>query len=305
MAADESFDGLEFGPIPGLVPLGLNPDSGFWEFWLVNSGTRPRWKDGRMWTEKAWRGGVILVLLPGGRTWVGPSKDPSSPRYFAQAYPKEQALLEVTLAPFFISRFELTQAQWQKVMSGNPSQYPGGRWDGFGGPGHPVERTVRDQAAEAARRLGLELPTESQWEYAARGGVEAPWWTGRDPASLQGKENVAGQETGGRWMGVTNTIQDVWPVHTYVGTTPPNPFGLHDVLGNVSEWCRDGFAPLRFELREGDGLQHIPGAGSAVGRGGSFGHSALHSRVTARQNYDTAKVVDGMGLRPVLNIRRH
>jgi formylglycine-generating enzyme required for sulfatase activity len=107
---------------------------------------------------------------------------------------------------------------------------------------HPVEQVDWWECNETLERLGLVLPSEAQWEYGARAGSATPWSTGEAKESLSGAANLAdryAQEHGGEgWESVEVWLDD--------GKRPrsrrrfaPNDFGLHDVHGNVWEWCRD------------------------------------------------------------------
>ena len=131
-------------------------------------------------------------------------------------------------------------------------------------------------------RLGLELPTEAQWEYAARGGTATPWYTGAAPISLRGHANLR-DATARRSDGRRASGQyELWLNDGYAGLAPvgsfrPNPFGLHDVIGNVSEWCRDWFQVYECPVRPGTG-ERIPvdaGPMRRVLRGGNRGRCTL------------------------------
>ena len=119
-------------------------------------------------------------------------------------------------------------------------------------------------------KYDLELPTESQWEYAARGkwtnaeetpSSNAVFWTGNTVASLQGTLNIA--DMGGRRLGSPEswrfeaTLDDGHMVHAPIGSFTPNPFGLHDMLGNVWEWCSDRFGAYTLPTESGTGRRIV------------------------------------------------
>ena len=110
IALSERYGGLEIEPQIGLVPLGRDEQSGLWEFWHVATGAMPVRRDltGRL--EISGESGIVLVLLPGGTFWMGSqSGDPDGPNYDPAARKDEGPPHEVSLVPFFLSKFEITQ----------------------------------------------------------------------------------------------------------------------------------------------------------------------------------------------------
>ncbi len=149
--------------------------------------------------------------------------------------------------PFEIGKFEVTQAQWQALMGSNPSTIKG--------TDHPVETISKSDAQDFIAKLNdlhdgylYRLPTEAEWEYAARAGTSAA------PASL---DAVA-------WYGA-NSGDSTHPV----GQKQPNAWGLFDMLGNVREWVADNYTRDYYaNSPAADPTGPAPGAG---GRGGGFG----------------------------------
>jgi len=92
---------------------------------------------------------------------------------------------------FFLSKYEMTQGQWLRLMRANPSSFGGGR-AAQASPSlqNPVENVSWEDAAHALHRVNLRLPTEAEWEYAARAGTTTPWWTGSRPRSVIGFANL-------------------------------------------------------------------------------------------------------------------
>ena len=164
---------------------------------------------------------------------------------------------------------------------------------------HPVVHLSWSDCVAYANRAGKELPTEAQWEYAARAGREGedfPWGKDRNP---EGKWlcNI--------WQGdfpYTNTGGDGFRTTAPVKTFPPNAFGLYDLSGNVWEWCADWYRPDTYELaaRRGQAVRNPEGPGDSydpnepdlpkkVQRGGSFMCSETYCtgyRVSARMKGD-------------------
>jgi formylglycine-generating enzyme required for sulfatase activity len=130
--------------------------------------------------------------------------------------------------PFYLGKHEVIQGPWQAVMGNNPGK-------STGDPNRPVENVSWEDVQEFIRRLQVReggaayrLPTEAEWEYAARAGTTTRWGFG-DDASQFGRyawyEGNAGGQT-----------------HP-VGQLQPNPWGLYDMHGNVWEWGQDWFGP--------------------------------------------------------------
>jgi serine/threonine protein kinase/formylglycine-generating enzyme required for sulfatase activity len=246
-----AYDGLRIAPQLGLLPVGLDVDTGLWEFAHLETGEPvERDLEGRL-VVKA-ESGLVFVLLPGGTFRMGAqSADPLGENHDPLANAKER-VHEVELTPFFLSKFEMTQGQWLRFTGHDPNQYGASnfnsRWSRSGRGAtlrQPVEQVTWRDCFRTLARMGLVLPTEAQWEYGARGGTGTIFWTGDDVASLQGAENLSdayghthGNESWPRWEAA---LDDGQSVHAEVGTFRANPFGLHDVLGNVREWCLDGY----------------------------------------------------------------
>ncbi|MEZ5976988.1 MAG: SUMF1/EgtB/PvdO family nonheme iron enzyme [Planctomycetota bacterium] len=294
IAASPKYGGLELGPQMGLVPIGVDPTSGFHEFWHVCSGDEPfRGDDGRLRFEES--SGIVLVLLPGGRTTIGAqSTDPDSPRYDPEAREEESPVVEIELSPFFVSKFEVTQGQWLRAFGENPSRYvPGSELLHTYDATHPVEQVTWTQCAQACRVWGLELPTDAQWEYAARGGTDTPWWTGTDPNDLVARHaaNVADRSVvvanpGWATAAVDESYDDGWCAHAPVWDFAPNPFGLHHIHGNLMEWCRDTYVPLvPIEVGEKDPV-HLEEAPERVLRDGAYFFGPSDARSSRRLSSD-------------------
>ena len=286
------YGGLVLEPQVGLLPLGPDARSGLWEFAHLLTG-EPVSRQGDSLSFRA-ESGVVLVLVPGGTYTLGARlpRDPDNPGPHEDPEIRlrgEGPVRDVHLDPFFLSKYELTQAQWVRLTGSNPSfRYPDFRdldvsWT------HPVEQVSWLEAEDALLRCGLQLPSEAQWEAAARAGTTTPYWTGRDPRTLTGAENLDDRLLlrGDRHELVSNRAhQDGYPIHAPVTTFRPNPWGFHHILGNVTEVCRDVFmVDLRWPLRGGDGLRIAPeDHGLRSVRGGNFYVSETPSRVTWRSD---------------------
>ena len=147
------------------------------------------------------------------------------------------------------------------------------------------------------------LPTEAQWEYAARAGTATPWWTGAGKHALEGTCNIADRAAkrgGANWPGIDDwpELDDGFAVHAAVTRYRPNPFGLHNMHGNVWEWCRDEYGTYSLEVRPGTGERLGGSPIFRMSRGGSFYHPASASRSANRNNSAPETRSNHLGLRP-------
>ena len=309
VASDPRYRNLPMTPQLGLVPLGRDPKSGLFEFSHLQSGeVCQRGPDGRLRVTAG--SGVVLVLLPGGTFAMGATREPPPGARITLnldpgAAADEGPVQNVAIDPFFLSKYEMTQGQWYRFTGRNPSYWvPGKR------PGgqlvtlqHPVEQVSWNDGCETLRRLGLGLPTEAQWEYACRAGTTTPWSTGNTPASLTAHANLADEGSGrffSRDVRYEEGLRDGYVGHAPVGTYRPNSFGLHDMHGNVWEWCRDGYGPYADNAPGAvDGLRSVPGARFKVYRGGGF-YDASHLVRSSVRGHDAPAYRDlNLGLRPM------
>ena len=300
------YDGLDLAPQVGLVPLGPDPDSTLWEFGHPQTGDVPVRAPDTGNLAIGEETGLVFVLIPGGTYRIGAEKDdPEPPHFDPQADSDESPVHDVPLSPYLLSKYEMTQGQWARFTGENPSFYrpKSARVQSLR---HPVERVSWETCRQTLDRLGLVLPTETQWEAACRAGTETPWSTGREKRSLEGFANLADQaakRAGAPWTSIADwpELDDGFPIHAPVGSFRANGFGLHDMHGNVWEWCRDGYLVSAYERiapTEGDGLRAVPGASGRVTRGGGYAASASNARSSNRSR-DTPEDRDViLGLRP-------
>ena len=176
---------------------------------------------------------------------------------------------------------------------------------------HPVELVNWHQCQEAARRLGLLLPTEAQWEYGARGGTSTPWWCAADLESLLEKPlacNLCDAAMGRQEPNTAHDprLDDGHVIHGAVDAFLPNPFGVHGVIGNVMEWCRDRYCggDAWLPARAGDGLRDDPDSRLVTLRGAGFTDLPIASRVSRRWPDIPEDADMDVGLRPVCALER-
>ncbi len=271
--------GLALPRIPGVLPIGQDPESRTWEFWLVESGERPV-RDAEARIVPAPEMGIVLVLLPGGTTRVG------SPRFS-----DEQPVHEVAVPAFLISKFEMTQAQWRRATGASPSHYPGD-------PLQPVEQVSWEESRRTLARWGLRLPSEAEWEYAARAGTTSEWWTD----DLAGAGNLADRTGKRRGLAKGEDWDDGEGPPCPVGRYRANPLGLHDTIGNVWEWCEDSYHG-DYRGAPSDGSAWVePATSVRTARGGAYGQLAEHSRSATRSGFAPGYRVGDLGVRPAMAI---
>ncbi len=289
IAALPIYQGIVVEPQIGFLPIGQNPQSGLWEFWALETGTRPRRDSHGRWHFDE-ESGLVFALIPGGSARVGAqSESPQQPHYDPTAESKESPVLEITLAPFLLSVTTVTQGQWRAWTGGNPSVYHEDRsyGDKQHDSRHPVEHVDWDECDCWLSRFDLEIPTEAQWEFAARAGTATPWWTGERAESLVGAANLAdrfAKEYGApqHWE-FEEWLDDGYTVHSPVAMYHPNPFGLYDLHGNIWEWCRDSFGLYNTAARDPKtGELLVEPNERRLYRGGSCMHTALHARISNR-----------------------
>jgi len=303
IASSPKYGGLQLTAQLGLLPIGADPDSGLWEFAHLQTGDEAkRGADEKLVLTDGM--GLVFVLIPGGTFAMGAQSDPAEANFDPQAAGNESPVHEVTLDAYFLSKYELTQGQWERFAGSNPSQYrPGAK---FGQQSvtllDPVEQVSWTDCAQVLDRIGLELPTEAQWERAARADTSSVWWTGDEKETLAGAANLADaycKSIGGpaSWP-YEEWLNDGAGAHTRIGSYRANAYGLHDVVGNVWEWCHDGYGGYDQPVRAGDGERQVTGSANRVVRGGSFANAASLARSATRTNSTPKYRDDFLGLRP-------
>ena len=159
------YDGLELAPQIGLVPLGPDPDSGLWEFALyAPTGSVPE-RDPESGRLNITAGtSIVFVLIPGGEFLFGAQAlDSTAANFDPSARDHEGPPEPVELGPFFIGKYEWTQAQWERIHGANPSYYAEGDHldENIFTSESPVESVNWTECGDALSKLGLTLPTET------------------------------------------------------------------------------------------------------------------------------------------------
>lgn len=318
--ADESecpqYQGLLIERVIGFVPIGQDPESGLWEFAHLQTGEIPlRDTDGKLFMDEDM--GLVLVLIPGGSFDMGtrlPSEENplGSPNVDPRSVPNETPVHKVSIEPFFLSKYEMTQGQWLRFTGENPSannpKHHVPFWNRYGEPItllHPVEGISWNDCARELARLKLRLPSEAEWEYAARAGTTTPWWTGNDKKSLLDAANLADlfckSSPGTSYWVYEEWLDDGYVVHAPVGRFKPNPFGLYDIYGNLWEMCQDSYGEYKYAPTDGSPYED-PSTPYRVTRGGGWFYRADACRSAARNRGTTDKYSNHTGVRPAASL---
>ena len=249
-------------------------------------------QDNRQFKEDLGNGITLdMVAIPGGTFTMG---SPSDEIY---SFDDEHLQHQVTVPPFFMGKYPITQAQWQAIASRtdlkverdldlDPSHFKDlskrgespTRWD------RPVERINWYDAVEFCARLSkltgreYRLPSEAEWEYACRAGTTTPFYFGETITGELANYNAAytyAGEAEGEYREET----------TPVGQFPPNAFGLYDMHGNVWEWCADTWHD-NYDGAPTDGSAWIENGDDNCSplRGGSWGNNPYNCRSAIRNN---------------------
>jgi len=232
---------------------------------------------------------VEMLLVQSGSFFMGSTAH--------EAAPNEQPVSKIGLTCFYMSRFTVMNADYEKFDPRHTSKRAKGAGDN-----HPVTYVSSIEAMEFCRWLSLHerrkyrLPTEAEWEYAARGmdGRSYPWGEGLDRGDLA---NLADCNTTFAWR--DPNIDDGYAETAPVGSYPrgASPFGLEDMAGNVWEWCLDFFEP--YKGKERTNPRGPMNGVKRVYRGGSWKSRATSLRATARNFNMPAYSSNDVGFRIV------
>jgi len=239
-----------------------------------------------------------MVAIPAGTFLMG------SPPGSLVVVPEEQPAHLVTITrPFWIGKYEVTQAEYQAVMGSNPSYHQGASYPNSAS--RPVEQVSwydavlycslltmqEDAAGRLATGYEYRLPTEAEWEYCCRAGTTTDWNVGNFLTCVEANFDQC--------VGQTSTV----------GSYPANPWGLHDTHGNVWEWCFDSwdFSANYPAGPVSDPFVNFLSSGPfLVFRGGSWPSFFINTRSAYRFGYFPSYAWSDLGFRvvcaPILNV---
>lgn len=307
LSADSRFKGVTLAPVPGLVPLGKDGSSKLWAFWHVETGSRPlRDEQNDRWVPGI-DGGLVLLLLPPGSFYMGavlpPNAEETGDNIDPFAEEDSGPVHEVRLGALWMSQYEMTEAQWRRFLLRERGE------ESFGDTGTdaPAGYVSWREAARVMEALRLELPTEAQWEYAARAGTRTVFPSGTGIPSLEGFANIFDAASYANQRLTSQPTPDFDDGHQFaapVGTFTPNRFGLYDVIGNVAEWCRDSLTGYSVPARSGDGLRSSRDSQRRIDRGGSFLLAAPFCTSAYRHYAEPDERAQSIGVRPSLTLDR-
>lgn len=232
-------------------------------------------------------GGIEFAWCPAGTFTMG---SPAG----EEDRSEDENQVEVTLSKgFWMARTECTQAQWEKVMGDNPSE--------FQGADLPVEQVSWDDVQKWLAKMNSDqplpegwkwvLPSEAQWEYACRAGTKTVFAFGDSLSSEQANFNGEypyGGAAEAKYLEKT----------AKVGSYGANEWGMYDMHGNVWEWCADGYAE---SLKGGRDPMGSEGGSYRVIRGGGWFGNAIGCRSADRNGYAPTDRSDDLGLRVALS----
>jgi len=253
---------------------------------------------------------IEVVLIPAGEFVMGSANGADD------EYPPARVKID---RPFYMSRTEITNAQFAAFDAKHDSAFismPNKDQDKRGypvnGPGQPVVRVTWQQAREfcqwVASRSGrrADLPTEAQWEWAARAGTGTATYYGDLSADFGRFANLAdgslrymARGDSPQWHPRIDAVDDGAMVTTAVGHYHPNAWGLHDMIGNAAEWTRSAYRPYPYA---GDGRDDPSAAGTKVVRGGSWYDRPYRATASYRKHYQPWQSVFDVGFRIIVEV---
>jgi formylglycine-generating enzyme len=218
-----------------------------------------------------------LILVEGGTFNMGDSTQPDA-----------KPIHPIKLNSFYIGKYEVTVAEWKAYCQATGKQMPDTYpvWNEPWRDDHPIGNITWFDAEEYCKWIGARLPTEAEWEYAARGGKYS--------------KNLL-------YSGSSNIDEVSWhrdnskDKYQKVGTKKPNELGLYDMSGNMWEWCQDWYDRKYYATSPKENPQGPATGVKKIRRGGSWFFAPVKGRVGLRDNYTPTTKLFGLGFRIVKN----
>ena len=228
---------------------------------------------------------IEMVFVEGGTFQMG-----ATPEQGDDAEDYEKPVHTVTVSSFYIGRTEVTQDLWESVMGCNPSYFKKGG-------NYPVESVSWNDIQEFIRKLNVatgkqyRLPTEAEWEYAARGGSKSQGY------KYSGSNDIAAVAVYEKNSYALGKHNSAYGTHT-IASKAPNELGIYDMSGNVSEWCQDLYG--NYTSSSQTNPQGASSGNFRVHRGGDWFCGTECSRVSHRNQGITYNGINLNGFRLVL-----
>ncbi len=211
-----------------------------------------------------------MVLIPAGTFTMGSNDGESD----------EKPPHQVSVAAFYMDKYEVTVAQYQKFLAANPAQTKPDNWtEQSQNANRPVVYVSWHDAVKYCEWLSkqrgkrVRLPTEAEWEYAARGGLSGKKYPWGDGISATNANYDADNSRSWNWENAKRYLRDV-------GSYSANNYGLHDMAGNVWEWCSSLYKPYPYSRN--DDRENLSTTGPRVLRGGSWNDNSSNLRCALR-----------------------
>ncbi|MDR2125724.1 MAG: formylglycine-generating enzyme family protein [Prevotellaceae bacterium] len=225
---------------------------------------------------------IEMVFVQGGTFTMGCTTEQGG-----DCKSNEKPAHEVTLSDYYIGKYEVTQAQWKEVMGDNPSEFSGCN-------NCPVEYVSWNEVQKFIHKLNANtdknyrLPTEAEWEYAARGGNRSGNY------KYSGSNNVGTVA----WFG-NNSERKTHPV----GQKKANELGIYDMSGNVREWCSDWYRGDYYVKSPPTNPAGDSSGSHRVDRGGGWRYNAGSVRVSNRNSDDPDSHDNFLGFRLACSVK--
>ena len=247
---------------------------------------------------------LAMVFIPGGQFTMGTEEaeierlvQKAQSKKVWEGFQREMPPHKVTIKPFYMGKYPVTQEQYQALMNNNPSIFKDSSL-------HPVESITWHKAVEFCKKLSTKtarkyrLPSEAEWEYACRAGTNTPFYFGEtirgDLANYQATQIYANE----REFKYRKRTTAVNKFEEY-----PNGFGLHDMHGNVWEWCQDSWNDDYSIKPFNDERAWLEGSkDKKVRRGGSWDNIPERCRSAFRNDFLANKAHESIGFRVVCDL---